>query len=88
MMGLFSSIFNQYGNKLCQGIETHIHYKEENISVNISIGISSLSPTIDMESRILISQADKALYEAKIAGRNCMRSFTESQILKVSNNKD
>ena len=42
----------------------------ENISVTISIGVSSVVPDEQGRPRDLISQADDALYQAKAKGRN------------------
>ena len=41
---------------------------EANITVTVSIGVSTLTP--DMDSKVLFNQADKALYSAKKNGRN------------------
>jgi diguanylate cyclase (GGDEF)-like protein len=40
--------------------------------VSVSIGIATLSPAHGTESAALIQQADRALYESKSAGRNCV----------------
>ncbi len=42
------------------------------IKVSISIGVATISNIIDMEEARLIDRADKALYEAKRSGRNCV----------------
>lgn len=65
-----------------------INFKEEIISPHISIGLSALIPTIDMESKKLISQSDKALYEAKMNGRNCIRSFNKPHKMEINGNDD
>lgn len=41
--------------------------------VTISIGISSVTPTQEMKALDLVAKADDALYEAKGAGRHCIR---------------
>jgi diguanylate cyclase (GGDEF)-like protein len=40
------------------------------ISVTLSIGWVSVTPLEGMTPRLLVSRADKALYEAKAGGRN------------------
>lgn len=42
------------------------------VDVTISIGVSVIKPGDDVEE--FIKRADKALYEAKSAGRNCVKS--------------
>ena len=46
------------------------------IKVTISIGIATISDTISTDNGQLIGMADKALYEAKQKGRNCVVLFT------------
>jgi len=41
-------------------------------AATVSIGLASMVPTADMESRQLLRQADKRLYEAKARGRACV----------------
>ncbi|HEX4322039.1 MAG TPA: diguanylate cyclase [Acidobacteriaceae bacterium] len=53
--------------------ELGIDHSESPIGrVSVSIGISTLSPEHGGESAALIQQADRALYESKRAGRNCI----------------
>lgn len=42
--------------------------------VTASIGIASIQPSRGSERALLLEAADQALYRAKAAGRNCMRS--------------
>jgi diguanylate cyclase (GGDEF)-like protein/PAS domain S-box-containing protein len=39
--------------------------------VTISCGLATIMPSADIEPKVLIEMADKALYHAKQAGRNC-----------------
>ncbi len=53
-------------------------YDDHNpIFVTASIGLSLLDPRISVEESI--DHADKALYEAKSAGRNCVRRWASAQ---------
>ncbi|MHC4424868.1 MAG: diguanylate cyclase [Planctomycetota bacterium] len=58
----------------------------ENISMTISCGIARSSPDQDDSSSEVIRRADLALYEAKSAGRNCVKVWNEtmSKTLKAS----
>lgn len=58
--------------RLRKKVESHVFNFDGNaISITISVGISSLeSPDTDLEA--LISRADRSLYAAKDAGRNCV----------------
>ncbi|MFN3587343.1 MAG: GGDEF domain-containing protein, partial [Moraxellaceae bacterium] len=45
----------------------------ERAHVSISIGVSSVLPTPDLNPAMLVAAADRALYEVKRAGRNGWR---------------
>ncbi len=64
-------------SKAAQGIlsdisEAVFSYKDQNISLSISIGISSFRKDDDINS--ILDRADKALYLAKNSGRNAIRT--------------
>ncbi|MGK7922368.1 MAG: diguanylate cyclase [Trichodesmium sp.] len=40
--------------------------------VTVSLGVSSVIPSLELSARILLIEADKALYQAKEKGRNCV----------------
>ena len=40
--------------------------------VTVSVGVSTITPTIDTEQSLLFTTADKMLYQAKENGRNCI----------------
>ena len=49
------------------------------LQVSVSIGVDTYESTEGIGSVTLIDNADKAMYEAKTAGRNCVKSFREVQ---------
>lgn len=50
--------------------------KEESIHISASFGLALLDPDIPVETSI--DRADKAMYAAKAAGRNCVRVWDEA----------
>jgi diguanylate cyclase (GGDEF)-like protein len=48
-----------------------LRWSEEPATSTVSIGIASVTPTAGMDWPIFVNAADKALYAAKGAGRNC-----------------
>ena len=42
--------------------------------VTVSIGVAAAVPTRDSDVGLLLAAADRALYQAKTAGRNAVRS--------------
>lgn len=65
------------GIKIAQNIQQAIHnlaipHTQSGVKeiVTVSLGVSSLIPTLELKSDILINDADKALYDAKEQGRD------------------
>ncbi|MFC0212615.1 diguanylate cyclase [Paenibacillus chartarius] len=58
----------------------HIPHKESEVSdiVTVSIGISTATASVDGRPGTLLSQADRALYQAKREGRNRIRTYDSS----------
>jgi diguanylate cyclase (GGDEF)-like protein len=65
--------------KLAERLRTNVqklniaHNQSPVGNVTISLGIATTIPTEDQEPLHLVTAADKALYDAKRAGRNCVR---------------
>jgi len=57
--------------KIVHGYSTASEY------LSISIGCCTLAPRILSGHEVLVDLADKALYKAKFAGRNCIKHFIE-----------
>jgi diguanylate cyclase (GGDEF)-like protein len=66
--GTFSA---QFGSVRFQGIDT---YKSRPFRVTISLGVSTTDGSAAISVQELIHQADEKLYQAKRAGRNCLRA--------------
>lgn len=59
--------------KICRQLHQHIcHHDGKQLRVSVSIGVTSIS-TADTDPASVIDRADRALYEAKCGGRNCVR---------------
>jgi two-component system cell cycle response regulator len=50
------------------------------LSVSVSIGVAVAQPDQDIDMRILIGNADRALYAAKDAGRNCVMLEKDEEV--------
>ena len=57
--------------RLCKGMATHTFLiNQQSVHITLSAGVIELDPTTDLESAL--DMVDKALYEAKSDGRNCV----------------
>ena len=54
----------------------------QTIVVTVSLGLSELSPE-DTSADAALQRADQALYEAKAAGRNCLRVRAGRQLTRL-----
>jgi two-component system cell cycle response regulator len=55
-----------------EGLEIEHRLSNINPFLTISLGIASIVPSSDSTPEELLKKADKALYNAKIRGRNCV----------------
>ncbi|MCL2661943.1 MAG: diguanylate cyclase [Oscillospiraceae bacterium] len=64
-----------------KAIETLVFRCEDGTAgkVTISVGVHSLIPNVTDTIPDMIAKADKAMYAAKEAGRNCVRQYTEDR---------
>ena len=58
-------------------IPTSISYGKDQLSIEVSIGVALHPYDANFDYDLLMNNADKALYEAKEAGRNTYRIFSE-----------
>lgn len=54
-------------------------YDDHSFKVTVSLGVADLSSCRPESANELVASADKALYQAKAAGRNCLRLFERAK---------
>ena len=65
--------------RLCEGLaRTPIYHDEQLINVTASFGVALLDPDMSVEQSL--DRADKVMYTAKSAGRNCVRVADQAQV--------
>ncbi len=65
------------GNRLLEALDVPCLIEQREITVSASIGVA-LYPDDTRESTALLKNADIAMYQAKVNGRNAVRFFTDS----------
>lgn len=65
--------------RIRSAIEEHVFFFEGNrLSITVSIGVSWVAPSPENVLKVVLSEADQALYRAKSDGRNrCVRFFSD-----------
>lgn len=72
----------QFGERLRAIIESlHIEYEDKTVPLTMSVGISCYPDLPAERHEDLLEAADLALYEAKNAGRNCIRLYDDEMEL-------
>ena len=67
-----------FAEKIREIIELlEVEYKDRMITLTISVGVASRKTTCTESKGELIRMADEALYKAKEAGRNCVKTFSK-----------
>jgi diguanylate cyclase (GGDEF)-like protein len=67
----------EIADRLRQEIESaKFDHEQEDMRMSASFGISNYTPSAKYTWEVSLNQADTALYEAKKAGRNCVKVYT------------
>ena len=67
---------DKVAEKILDTISQPFYLKDEKASISVSIGVT-ICPQDATDINTLLKNADRAMYLAKGAGRNCWRSFTD-----------
>jgi diguanylate cyclase (GGDEF)-like protein len=68
---------NSVASKIVNAFQGGVSILGERVSISLSIGVAAYGGTSDETSQSLMKKADIALYQAKAAGRNQYKVFTE-----------
>lgn len=61
--------------RLLTELSSNVLYKENDLRVSASIGVSFYPQTVDVGNEVLLRQADQAMYQAKLLGKNQYQFF-------------
>ena len=68
-----SAVGQRVADKIVRAMREEFVLNERTLSVSTSVGVSFYGGVEEIEAEALVKQADRALYEAKAAGRNTYR---------------
>jgi len=54
-------------------------FKPADVAITLSIGVATMTPEMDANLSTLHAEADGAMYQAKMAGRNCIKLSEETE---------
>jgi Amt family ammonium transporter len=63
----------QIADKIIQSIGEPFEYEGESLQIGISVGIATFDPDHQVNVKTLVGSADKAMYQAKLAGKGVYR---------------
>jgi diguanylate cyclase (GGDEF)-like protein len=59
-------------------------YKQSLLQVSASLGVTQYPQAVDVDADLLMRQADQAMYQAKLSGKNCYHLFNFDTQLTTS----
>ena len=62
-------------NRILTGVSQPVHFNQNNLQISASLGVTFYSSTDDINTDQLLHQADLAMYQAKLAGKNSYHFF-------------
>ena len=62
-------------NRILMGVSQPVHLKQDNLQVSASLGVTFYASTDAINADQLLHQADLAMYQAKLAGKNSYHFF-------------
>ena len=71
-------------NRILTGVSQPVHFNQNNLQISASLGVTFYSSTDDINTDQLLHQADLAMYQAKLAGKNSYHFFDVSHDSHIS----